>query len=145
MSTKKVIATVLVLPCTAVVFQICGLAHSSWTWTSSLRAYELIPLTLVFTVAVEYCSITFISKVGKPLKTLIVVGIANIIIFLGTLFVLYKIMNFPQLSFAENLDLVPFIIGPVFIVAVIIIKIPLVFTTLKANVSNSKSYSGQQC
>ena len=113
-------------------YSVSTYANSSWVWLSETRPYDILPLVIVITLAIEVFSIYFFAKVKNISKTVFVVTISNIVSFIAPYGITYIVPSL--VTFEYYMEHTPFyIVGFLYYLLTIIIEIPIVFFSLKKN------------
>ena len=112
-------------------------ANSSWRWISETRPYDLLPVVIILTLAIETVSIHFISKLKNIAKTIFIVLAANTVSFLTPYCFLYCV---PSLyTFEQMLEHQPiYNVGLLYLIITLAVEIPIVYFSLKKSAPNPK-------
>ena len=110
-------------------------ANSSWRWLSETRPYDVLPLAILLTLAVEILGLCVLAKT-KPLKTSLVVILANLLSFAAPYLCL---LGDEIYSFSQALENMPFYtVGIIYLMMTLIIEIPVVYFSLQKETVGGK-------
>ncbi len=125
-----ILSLMFAFTCSITVF-----ANSSWRWFSETRPYDLLPIVITFTLAVEIVSIHFISRLNNIGKTIFFVVLANILSFLvpyGFLYVVPSLYSFEQMLEHQPI----YNVGFLYLVITLAVEVPTVYFSLRKSAPN---------
>ena len=143
MNRKKKMLGAMIFSLAAVfAFPTWAYANSSWRWISETRPYDILPVIVIVTLAIEIAGIYFIGRTDNLKRLCVLVTIANILSFAAPY--LAQII-FPSViyTFEQMLEHTPFYtVGIVYLAMSLLVEVPLVYFKMKAKVpmSNAKLF-----
>ncbi len=135
MKTYRSLSTAMLTILTACMLTLTVSANSSWHWISSTRPYDLLPIVVVVTLAVETLALTRLAKVQPLSKVLCIVLLGNSLSFAAP----YVFVNHTPYTFSQALEHVPlYTVGIAYLVATLLIELPVVYYALRKYTDNRK-------
>lgn len=122
------------------LFSITVFANSSWHWITKTRPYDILPLVIVFTLAIETFIIAISTKVHWY-KIFTFVFIGNILSFSLPYIFLAVFPNLYGYSLSEFIETGPYYtIGFAFLFITIVIELPFVYLFLRSDCEKGKLF-----
>ncbi len=120
------------------VFSVTSFANSSWRWISETRPYDLLPIVIIITLAIETILIAKASG-AHPAKVFTGVFIGNALSFILP----YININYNTLPYSDIYSLYEIIergtfytVGILFLIITLIIEVPFMYLLLRKNTDN---------
>lgn len=130
MKPYKGISAGLLAVWTACALALTASANSSWHWISSTRPFDLLPLVMAVTLAIETVALTHIAQVRPTGRVLCIVLLANSLSFA----VPYILVDPAPYSYSQLLEHYPvYTVGIAYLIATLLVELPAIWLTLRKN------------
>lgn len=107
-------------------------ANSSWVWISETRPWDILPLVVVITLAVEILAIRLFGSEKRTGRIALFVTLGNLLSFLAPYLIKWISYTTQGFGFDKYLNHAPsFIVGLGFLLLTLIVELPLVYCSLK--------------
>ena len=107
-------------------------ANSSWYWISKTRPHDLLPVVIVFTIAIEAAAVLLPLQRRSVWKVLFFVTLGNLLSFAAPYlwnYLIYTKAGFPFRKYLTNWP--SYIVGTVYLIATLAIELPVVWIALR--------------
>ncbi len=119
-------------------FSTTAFANSSWRWISETRPYDILPIVVLFTLAIETFLIAFATK-ALWYKIFAFVFMGNILSFVLPYIFLAITPNVYGYSLTKLVETGPYYtVGIAFLVITIVIELPFVYLFLRKDCAKWK-------
>ena len=129
------VAAALILP----FLTVTAYANSSWSWAAETRPWDVLPVVIVLTLAVETAALVWLAKIPRVGKVFCVTALANLLSFLAPYAANYLAFRsdgiYPSFAyFAEHWPV--YTVGVAYAIVTLVVELPVVNAFLKGDTDN---------
>lgn len=112
-------------------------ADSSWIWISEKRPYDVLPIVVVLTLAIEILAIYWAARIDKFRRVFLSVTAANLASFLLP-FIITLASSAPVHPYPDSLNDYHYIVGAGYLILTVLVEFPIVYCILRKHTGRTK-------
>lgn len=113
-------------------------ANSSWRWISETRPYDVLPLVMAVTLAVEIAGLCWIHQIRPVSRCAVVVLLGNLLSFAAP-YILLRLFPHTPYEFWQTLEHTPFYtVGAAYLILTLVVEVPVVYGVLRYGATRQK-------